>query len=98
MFPTRTFATFSAIENRRKKSSRGLHVAYGPYVVQAWINVLNEAVTMGARINFCKGGVEHRHFAYRFHVAHDAMQMDVHKTLHFFITIKKFAMLQQQVQ
>jgi len=56
IFPTRTFATLSAIENRRKKSSRGLHVACGPYVVQAWINVLNEAVTMGVRTNVLQGG------------------------------------------
>jgi len=42
---------------------------------------------MGVRRNFYSGGEQNRHFAYPFQVAVDAMQMDVHETLHpFYIT------------
>jgi len=43
---------------------------------------------MGVRRNFSRGG-QTRYFAYPFHVADDAMQMHVHKTLCPFFTITK---------
>jgi len=43
---------------------------------------------MGVRRNFSKWG-QRRHFACPFQVADDAMQIDVHKTLFPFYTIKK---------
>jgi len=43
---------------------------------------------MGVRRNFSREWQRH-HFAYSFQVADDAMQMDTHKTLYPFYTVKK---------
>ena len=43
---------------------------------------------MDVRRNFSLGG-EHQCFAYTYHVADDAMQMDVHKTLSSCFTTRK---------
>ena len=48
---------------------------------------LNTAI-MDARRNVSRGG-QSRPFAYALQVVDDAMQMDVHKTLHSFYTTKK---------
>jgi len=53
---------------------------------------------MGVRRNFYSGGEQNRHFAYPFQVADDAMQMDVHETLHPFYITKKCPVLRQLPQ
>jgi len=43
---------------------------------------------MGGRRNFFMGGGQRRHFAYRFWVSDDALQMDVYETLCSFYSKK----------